>query len=69
MLGLRVGEWKSSYRMVLLDHPTKFNLDGFAIITNSQVWVTADCCKMCSVGTVAAQMHVDVPFVCESQSK
>ncbi|XP_062515101.1 uncharacterized protein LOC134190654 [Corticium candelabrum] len=34
--GLRVGEWKCSYRMVLSDHPTKFHLDGFAIITNTQ---------------------------------
>ncbi|XP_065829618.1 uncharacterized protein [Oscarella lobularis] len=34
--GLKVGEWKSSYRIVFSDHPSDFKLEGFAIITNTQ---------------------------------
>ena len=33
--GFRVNEWKSSYRVILSDHPTKFHLDGLAIIENT----------------------------------
>lgn len=33
--GFQVTEWKSSYRMILSDHPTKFNLDGLAIVENT----------------------------------
>lgn len=33
--GFKVNEWKSSYRMRLLDHPTKLNLDGLAIVENT----------------------------------
>ncbi len=33
--GFRVSEWKSSYRMTLSDHPTKFHLDGLAVVENS----------------------------------
>ena len=33
--GFRVTEWKSSYRMTLSDHPTKFCLDGLAIVENT----------------------------------
>ena len=33
--GFKVNEWKSSYRMQLLDHPTKMSLDGLAIVENT----------------------------------
>lgn len=33
--GFQVGEWKSSYRMKLSDHPTQFKLDGLAIVENT----------------------------------
>ena len=33
--GFRVTEWKSSYRMKLSDDPTKFQLDGLAIVENT----------------------------------
>ena len=33
--GFRVSEWQSSYRMKLSDHPTKFKLDGYAIVENT----------------------------------
>ena len=33
--GFRVTEWKSSYRMTLSDHPTKFCIDGLAIVENT----------------------------------
>ena len=33
--GFSVNEWKSSYRMRLSDHPTKFQLDGLAIVENT----------------------------------
>lgn len=33
--GFSVNEWKSSYRMRLSDHPTRFQLDGLAIVENT----------------------------------
>jgi hypothetical protein len=33
--GFKVNEWKSSYRMQLVDHPTKLNLHGLAIVENT----------------------------------
>ena len=33
--GFQVTEWKSSYRMHLVDHPTKLNLHGLAIVENT----------------------------------
>ena len=33
--GFRISEWKSSYRMILSDHPTQFGLDGLAIVENT----------------------------------
>ena len=33
--GFQVNEWKSSYRMTLSDHPTKFCLDGLAVVENT----------------------------------